>query len=404
MKTIIFIGTQKSGSSREAIKAAQDLGFFTVLFTNKKKNMVQREEFMDVHIMRYCDLNDVEAMKTMIKQLELKAFDIKAIVSFVDSYIYTACRLAEEYAVNHFTTNAIYQMENKVLSRELMKHSTYSPQFKVLEHDMPYTKDEITKILPCIVKSPQSTGSKDVYKIKNYDQYKQQVKNLRKKYPKQKILIEEYLEGPQYLVEVLVIRGLIHIIGIVEQDISLINHHFIVTGYNLVINPSVSLYQPLKRAISDIIYLHGMKNGACHLELRYVNGIWKLIEINPRISGGGMNQLIKAGYGIDLTKETLKLALNQYVDIKPKYKKHAYIQYITVPKAGTIETVTGKKRAMQKKGVIKVYIKPRKGNIVCLPKSMGNRYAYVLATGENKEKAIQNAKSAIKEIHFKIRS
>ena len=39
MDTIVFIETNKSGSSREAIKAAEKLNFFTVLLT-KKQNLL----------------------------------------------------------------------------------------------------------------------------------------------------------------------------------------------------------------------------------------------------------------------------------------------------------------------------------------------------------------------------
>lgn len=51
MKTIIFIGTQKSGSSREAISTAEQLGYYTVLLTDRQSYMEQRTEFPDVHHM-----------------------------------------------------------------------------------------------------------------------------------------------------------------------------------------------------------------------------------------------------------------------------------------------------------------------------------------------------------------
>lgn len=49
MNTIIFIETNKSGSSREAIKAAEELNFFTVLLTEKKdflKSVVHFQMYM----------------------------------------------------------------------------------------------------------------------------------------------------------------------------------------------------------------------------------------------------------------------------------------------------------------------------------------------------------------------
>ena len=49
MRTIIFIGLNKSGSSREAVKAANELGYYTVVFTNQEKQIQQRSEYKDVH-------------------------------------------------------------------------------------------------------------------------------------------------------------------------------------------------------------------------------------------------------------------------------------------------------------------------------------------------------------------
>ncbi len=50
------------------------------------------------------------------------------------------------------------------------------------------------------------------------------------KLPNEEILLQEYVDGPQYLVEVLVQNGEVHIIAIIEQEITLFAR-FIVTVY-----------------------------------------------------------------------------------------------------------------------------------------------------------------------------
>ena len=72
MKTIIFIGTNKSGSSREAIKAAEQMGYFTVVFTNNEKQLQQREEYTEVHEMVFIDTNNISEMKKEINKLTIK--------------------------------------------------------------------------------------------------------------------------------------------------------------------------------------------------------------------------------------------------------------------------------------------------------------------------------------------
>ena len=59
MKTIVFLGTQKSGSSREAVRAAERLGFYTVVLTDQPRQRKQRSEYPDIHLMILCDLGNI---------------------------------------------------------------------------------------------------------------------------------------------------------------------------------------------------------------------------------------------------------------------------------------------------------------------------------------------------------
>ena len=127
MKTIIFIGTNKSGSSREAIKAAEQLGYFTVVFTNNEKQMQQREQYMDVHEMIFVDTNNLSMMKEEINKLRLKGKEIKTIVSFIDSNVHNASILCEEFCDSYTSPNAIKIMENKEETRVSLKDQPYTP-------------------------------------------------------------------------------------------------------------------------------------------------------------------------------------------------------------------------------------------------------------------------------------
>lgn len=406
MKTIVFLGTQKSGSSREAIRAAERLGYYTVLYTDRPNFLEKRTLFPEVHLMRSYDLNDIEGIRNDIKRLLLlKVLEICAIVSFVDSYCYNACLLAEEFGVNRFSSTAISIMEDKILSRKALNESPYNPRFMVFLENTVLAENSYTSLerkiknnFPVILKSPNSAGSKDVFKINNIKEFKRCFRKISQE-SKLPILAEEFLDGPQYLVEVIVHQKVLHIIAIFEQEINF-DKRFIITGYNLIINPPSDFYEGLRAAVESIVICHGMENGACHLELRYVNKQWKLVEINPRISGGGMNNLIEIGLGINLVEETLKIALGQVPDLQPRHKEHAFAQYIIIAEKGILEKVTGKNRASRCPGVKEVYVKPRKGTLLMPPLSMGHRYAYVIATGSDEKDAKENAKYAASKIQF----
>lgn len=403
MKTIVFIGAQKSGSSREAIGIAEQLGYFTVLFTNRKSFMETRTEFPDVHLMQLCDLDNYGELKEYILRLTQRAFDIDAIVSFVDGRCDTACLLAEEFGINRISQHAVISMENKILSRQMISELPYAPRFQILpaHASLQQVDQGIRSTLPFIVKAPKSAGSKDVYVINSEEQFIKCMLSIGRKYPGAPVLVEEYLDGPQYLAEVIVYKKEVFIIAVIKQHITY-DKRFIVTGYSLQLNLPAHFLNSVKEAVISIIRTHGMENGACHLEMRYVQDRWKLIECNPRISGGGMNRLIEYGLGINLVRETLKIALGQEPDLQAYSWRHIYAHYITVSEAGILEKVTGRKKALQCPGVKEIYIKPRKGAFLHPPLSLGHRYAYVIATGSTEQGAEENAKYAASHIQFHL--
>ncbi|MFJ8118839.1 ATP-grasp domain-containing protein [Bacillus mycoides] len=404
MDTIVFIETNKSGSSREAIKAAEKLNFFTVLLTKKTKFIEERDTFPDVHQMIFTDINDYDNIITTIEKLNKSGKNIKGIFSFIDPFVYLAARLSEKFCSNIVSTEAIYRMENKILTRNVLKDSPISLNYLIYKPTEPlssFLKKNKKINFPLIVKSPKSSGSKDVLLVKNKNQLILSIQSLLKKLPNEEILLEEYVDGPQYLVEILVQNGKVHIIAVIEQEITLFER-FIVTGYSLLGQVDKGLYNSLFNAVNSVIQTFNMKNGACHLELRRINDMWKLIEINPRISGGAMNDMIEIGHGINLVQETIQLMLGNKPLLNKKQHKYVYTHYLTVKSKGKLIRVTGKNRSSNYPGVAKVYIKPKKGAILKPPTSMGHRCGYVLAASNFKTEAKKIALKAAKEISFEI--
>ncbi|KKK39862.1 hypothetical protein WQ57_00780 [Mesobacillus campisalis] len=402
MDTIIFIGSNKSGTSREAIKAAEQMGLFTVLFTDRPKFIEQRKEFPDVHQMIHLeDLQNMESLKGELDLLKKQGKNIRGCLSLVDPFVYTATLLSSEMGLSHPPPSAIYKMEEKTRFRKALQGLDLNPFFIVIPLEEPAEKvaERLEHSLPLIVKSPQSNGSKDVILAESKRELEQGIQLLRKQFPGQAILIEEYLIGPQYLIEVLVWEGKVHIVGVIEQFISK-KDRFIVTGYHYPASLSKTQHEKLKTVIEKVLATLDMTLGSCHLEMRWVNGEWKLVEINPRVSGGAMNQILFEGSGINLVQEIIKIHLGEEPDLTHGKLRHVFAQFITVAARGMLLRVTGKNRALSLEGVKEVYVKPRKGAILTPPYSLGDRYAYVIASGESYSEAKETAEMAAKEIKF----
>ena len=178
-------------------------------------------------------------------------------------------------------------MENKTRFREILKDNPVTPSFSICAFDIDQNDmfEKYVTNLPVILKSPVSKGSKDVLLVHSCEEFIKANQYFRSRFPKTPILIEEFVEAPQYLIEVVVNHSKITIVAIIEQEISRPTA-LLLRATNLPARLTEKANEKLNIAIKSIIKGVGLDHGTCHLEMRLVNDDWKLIEINPRISGG----------------------------------------------------------------------------------------------------------------------
>ncbi|MEH7500895.1 ATP-grasp domain-containing protein [Neobacillus drentensis] len=402
MQTIVFIGSNKSGTSREALNISTSMGYYTVLLTNRREFIKQKDEFPEVHRIVFIEnLKNKEEIFSIIKDLEEDRKQICAVISFIDPFVSFAARISEEVGLFQMSTDALAIMEEKTRFRDHLQTLPVSPKFTIFQGEKSIQQciEENHSYLPLVLKSPVSNGSKDVLLVETITEFNEGLDYLNKKFPSIPVLIEEYLIGTQYLIEVIVKDRQISIVAIIEQEV-LNGDRFIITGYSYPAVVENETLVELQIAVASIIQALELENGTCHLEMRLIDGKWKLIEINPRMSGGAMNRIIQEATGINLVKETLKLFLGQEPFLEATKRTHVYAKFLTINSRGRLIKVTGKTRALNYDGVKEVYVKPRKGAILTKPYSLGDRYAYVIAAADTPEHAKDIAVAASKEIKF----
>jgi biotin carboxylase len=401
MKSIVFLGTNKTGSSYEGIKAAKRLGYETILLTNRTIFVEEREEFQEIDDIRLTNMSDTEEIFSSISELIVEEKIIDCFISFLDEYVYLAAMLTNIICGSPLTYEPLMIMTDKILTRTYSTGKTYNPFFKVLSSSETMI-DEINEFkdqFPLIIKAPQSNGSKDVILVEDIWECQKGVKQLHRKNPEIPILVEEYLEGPQYLIEVVVYHSNVTIAAIVEQEVTK-GERFIITGYSICPRLSLEQLAGLKDTVFSIIEDFQLRNGTCHLELKLTNRGWKLIEINPRMAGGAMNRMIEEAFGYNLAEQTIKLFAGLEPNFSKKQEMAIYTHYLIVGSVGKLLKVSGCHQAKEQTGVIEVYTKAKNGQIVTPPRSMGHRYGYVLAAADTKEQAKECAINGAQQIHF----
>jgi len=397
LKSIVFIETTNTGSSREGIKTAIRLGYNTILVTDRKSLLNNQDAFPEVSRIIYLDEIVEESLVFEIELLLKQGHNVAAIISFIDPFVSLATNLSNKFCGSKISVDGLRKMEDKSSTRDMFKNAKINPSYEVYDAKKEFS--QLGNYYPIIIKSAVSKASRDVYLSRNDFETEKIVNKLVRLYPHQKILLEEYLDGPQYLVEVLVYNGNVTIIAIIKQEIEK-EIKFIVTGYMVLLNVEDPVYIKIYDVVKSIQQTLEIFNGAFHLEIRIVNECVKLVELNPRISGGAMNRMIEEAFGISLVEETIALYLGLEPDLKRRFEKNIYVHYITIHSYGYLLKVTGCDVAESYTGIREVFVKPTIGSMIIPPISMGERSGYVIATGNTAIEAKNNAIHAADEIKF----
>ncbi|WP_252503369.1 ATP-grasp domain-containing protein [Sporosarcina sp. Marseille-Q4943] len=395
MRAIVFIGSSTTGSSIEALAAASRLGYAAILMTNRKEILRRRPGTAQIILM---DSLEKGIVREKIVQLIQSGYDIKVIISFVDPYVSMAAELSNEFCGSSISFKALQLMEDKMATRLTLENNRATCLFELIPIE-PLKPSNIK--FPFIMKKTVSNGSKDIYYIENEIEFENNVQKLAKRKPGKQFIVEEFIEGPQYVIEVVVIEGIPIIVAVIQQEITQ-DYTFIVTAYDVVMEIDEEIYRSLWKTVTSIINEMGLQNGACHIEMRLSPNGWKLIEMNPRISGGAMNRMIEEAFGINLVQETIKLYLGEEPDLIRKKQQCVHTSYITISSTGYLLEIEGVEEAANCPGVADVFVKPSIGTIMMPPLSMGHRYGYVMAVGESTEEAKERAENAARLIKFYI--
>jgi biotin carboxylase len=121
------------------------------------------------------------------------------------------------------------------------------------------------------------------------------------------ILLESFVDGPEYCVEMY--DG--EFVGIVRKYCIDAHSEFLEAGYACVPFWPDDLIVALRGAASDAVEALGVDRGPVHIDVKMsVEGPY-VLEVNPRVAGGVISELIRHTYGFDFVRALLSSAFGE---------------------------------------------------------------------------------------------
>lgn len=254
---------------------------------------------------------------------------------------------------------------------------------------------------PCISKPVDNAGSRGVMLVHSRGELNEAVKYSSLNGRNGGVIIEEYLEGSEVSVEIIVVDGTVHILQITDK-LTTGAPHFVEMGHS---QPS-QLEDENIDAIRDLavraVRAVGINNGPAHVEIMLTKKGPRMIELGARMGGDCITtHLVPLSTGIDMIKATIDICLGNVPNIEKKYNKGSAIRYFNIS-SGRILDIRGVEKASELNGVYHVSIFKQIGDEIKNIDSSTDRVGFVISQGINTHEAINICERALHEIKINV--
>ena len=303
------------------------------------------------------------------------------------------------HSINYET--AVKATDKYDMIKAFKEHNVPSPWFFVVDslEELKAHEKEVT--FPCIIKPTDNAGSHGVAKVYSFQELIDNYDYSHSCSRHGKVIVEEYLDGPEVSVEVMVVDGKVNILQITDK-ITTEAPHFVEMGHT---QPS-RLPDDIQNAICNVAEAAceaiGIDKGPAHVEMKVTKRGPVMIELGARMGGDNITtHLVPLSTGVDMVGSTIKVALGVEPDITPTLHCGSAIRYFEVP-FGVIKSIEGVEAAKKIPGVKQITFTKTVGEESTPIQCSNDRIGFVIAQGIKAEDAIAACEKAMKQIRIEI--
>ncbi|MGF7481707.1 ATP-grasp domain-containing protein [Providencia sp. SP181] len=343
MKTIVFVECNISGTGVSALKIAKRLGYHTVLFTKECAFYRKIPDDPTLYVDDIIELNTDCMVSVLHKAMQ---YNTVGVVAFGDYRLVTAAAVSHALGLPSPSIKALVSCRYKNISREILSNKEENIKFKVCQIGENIDFSEFT--FPLVVKPCDDSGSSQVTICSNIEEANIAVTeliNFRINNRGYKLssyyLIEEFIQGSEYSAEVYwnIELNQWEVLGITEK-ITTQGKYAVEIGHNFPCK--LELKNKIEETIIGWLNRLGLSHTVAHVEFKLDNNKIRLIEVNPRVAGGMIDNLCENVTGFSLVECYLSLHVKgmSYIPQSVVENRFASIRFITPTKLGTIKTIS----------------------------------------------------------------
>lgn len=326
---------------------------------------------------------------------------INAIVTAAtDKPLVMMARIAEKYGFPFYSVETAQWSTDKFQMKHRFElgdvpHAQGGPISKVEEAE--------GLVFPVIVKPRDNSGSRGVKLCRNTEELKASIEEALENSKLDTVLVEEFIEGPEYSIEGLHYDGKSEVIQFTEKKTTEFPYN-VELGHIQPANISEENQQKIREIVSKIGKAMNYVNCPSHTELKInERGIF-VIETSPRLGGDYITStLTPLSTGVNLEDELLKISLGETINPQPKAVQYSGVRFFDFEEGSVIKHVPDETFVKVWPHVVDFSFNLKDGDEVNRITSSLNRYGHLTLIASNRESiedAFEKYEKAIKEQTF----
>ncbi|MEU5811389.1 ATP-grasp domain-containing protein [Streptomyces sp. NPDC047718] len=398
-RLLLLIESNTTGTGRQFAQRAAEAGLRPVLLAADPGRYPYAAE--DGLRTVTVDTADPAALWRAVRELARTA-PVAGVLSSSEYFVATAAEVADRLGLPGPSAEAVRACRDKARQRRLLDDAGVPvPGYKDVGGVQQAVAVASVLGLPVVVKPVQGSGSLGVRLCTTLRQVADHGGELlaagvneRGLAAPSRILVESYLSGREFSVEVVGRRA----VAVVAKHVGP-PPVFVETGHDLPAALPAEQHEALTACAEHAVRALGLGWGAAHVELRLDRGTPRVIEVNPRLAGGMIPELVRHAYGIDLVAAQVRAAVGEPVEPERSREAGASIRFLTADADGVLGTAeatgTAVSRARAIPGVVDAALYRAPGSAVAPAEDFRGRLGHVITTAPDADRSAALADEAL---------
>ena len=258
-----------------------------------------------------------------------------------------------------------------------------------------------------VIKPADSRGSRGVQRVAQVEDLSKAFMEARRHSPTERVMVEQYLSGPQVSTESVIVDGRCFTPGFSDRNYEYLDRYapfFIENGGDLPSHLPPAVQAKVKQVVAKAAAALGISTGTVKGDIVVHEGEPYVIDLAARLSGGYFcTREIPLNPGVDFIGAAIRVALGEAPsedELTPKFLKPV-IQRYAFPAPGRVVSIAGEEEARQVPGIEELLVTVKPGDILRSPVDSNCSAAMALASGETAEVARAAAEAALAALEIK---